>query len=155
MNWFRRFMAGRYGMDMLSFALLIVALLVDIIGNLTRFYLLRILVLLLVVLVFFRALSRNIDRRHKENAKFVDMLRGFREWRQGRAEREALKVQERMAADAERAERERKRRAEKEDRRTHRYYTCPTCGKKLRVPRGKGKIQITCPVCKASFIKKT
>ena len=41
------------------------------------------------------------------------------------------------------------------DGRTHRYYKCPECGKKLRVPKGKGKISITCPQCGNKFIKKT
>ncbi len=37
----------------------------------------------------------------------------------------------------------------------HRYYTCPRCRQLVRVPRGKGKISITCPTCKEKFIKKT
>ena len=39
--------------------------------------------------------------------------------------------------------------------REHRYYTCPRCRQPVRVPRGKGKISITCPKCKEKFIKKT
>ena len=39
--------------------------------------------------------------------------------------------------------------------RQHRYYTCPRCRQTIRVPRGKGKIAITCPKCKEKFIKKT
>jgi len=39
--------------------------------------------------------------------------------------------------------------------RQHRYYTCPRCRQPVRVPRGKGKISITCPKCKEKFIKKT
>ncbi len=37
----------------------------------------------------------------------------------------------------------------------HRYYDCPRCRQPVRVPRGKGKIAITCPRCKETFIKKT
>ena len=37
----------------------------------------------------------------------------------------------------------------------HRYYSCPRCRQPVRVPRGKGKIAITCPKCKEKFIKKT
>ena len=39
--------------------------------------------------------------------------------------------------------------------REHKYYTCPKCRQSVRVPRGKGKIAITCPKCKERFIKKT
>ncbi len=39
--------------------------------------------------------------------------------------------------------------------RQHRYYDCPRCRQQVRVPRGKGKIAITCPKCKEKFIKKT
>lgn len=39
--------------------------------------------------------------------------------------------------------------------RSHRYYSCPRCHQPVRVPKGKGKISITCPKCKEKFIKKT
>lgn len=39
--------------------------------------------------------------------------------------------------------------------REHRYYDCPKCRQSVRVPKGKGKISITCPKCKEKFIKKT
>lgn len=39
--------------------------------------------------------------------------------------------------------------------REHRYFDCPRCRQPVRVPRGKGKISITCPKCKEKFIKKT
>ena len=37
----------------------------------------------------------------------------------------------------------------------HRYFTCPRCRQSVRVPRGKGKIAISCPKCKEKFIRKT
>ncbi len=45
------------------------------------------------------------------------------------------------------------RRADK----THRVYVCPnkSCGQKIRVPKGKGKIEITCPKCGQKFVKRT
>jgi len=39
--------------------------------------------------------------------------------------------------------------------REHRYYDCPRCRQPVRVPRGKGKIAITCPKCREKFVKKT
>lgn len=39
--------------------------------------------------------------------------------------------------------------------RDHRYFACPKCKQSVRVPKGKGKIAITCPKCQEKFIKKT
>ncbi len=39
--------------------------------------------------------------------------------------------------------------------RSNRYYRCPKCRQMVRVPKGKGKISITCPRCKEKFVKKT
>ena len=39
--------------------------------------------------------------------------------------------------------------------RDHRYFNCPKCHQMVRVPRGKGKISITCPKCREKFVKKT
>lgn len=39
--------------------------------------------------------------------------------------------------------------------RQHRYYSCPKCRQTVRVPKGKGKIAITCPKCREKFVKKT
>ena len=39
--------------------------------------------------------------------------------------------------------------------REHRYFECPKCRQTVRVPRGKGKIAITCPRCREKFVKKS
>lgn len=39
--------------------------------------------------------------------------------------------------------------------RQHRYFDCPKCRQTVRVPRGKGKIAISCPRCREKFVKKT
>ena len=39
--------------------------------------------------------------------------------------------------------------------RQHKYYDCPKCRQPVRVPRGKGKIAITCPKCAEKFVRKT
>ncbi len=39
--------------------------------------------------------------------------------------------------------------------RRNRYFDCPKCRQMVRVPRGKGKISITCPRCREKFIRKT
>lgn len=40
-------------------------------------------------------------------------------------------------------------------RKTHKIYRCKGCGRKIRVPRGKGKIEIRCPLCGKTFIRRT
>lgn len=42
-----------------------------------------------------------------------------------------------------------------QQRKTHRFYRCPKCKQQLRVPKGKGKICITCRNCGERFEKKT
>ena len=42
-----------------------------------------------------------------------------------------------------------------DQRKIYRFYTCPSCKQKIRVPRGHGKISITCPKCRTSFIGKS
>ena len=39
--------------------------------------------------------------------------------------------------------------------REHKYFNCPKCRQPVRVPKGKGKISITCPKCSEKFIRKT
>ncbi len=39
--------------------------------------------------------------------------------------------------------------------REHKHFDCPKCRQPVRVPRGKGKIAITCPKCREKFIRKT
>ena len=39
--------------------------------------------------------------------------------------------------------------------REHRYFRCPRCKQTVRVPRGRGKINIRCPKCSERFIRKS
>ena len=129
MNWLRRFMMGRYGNDQLNVALMIFSLLILILGQVLRFSPLVWVAVILLVLCYARMFSRNTSRRYGENMKFIKFWNPIRNWFLGI-------------------------RARGKDK-THRYYKCPKCKLRVRVPKGKGKIKITCPSCKTSFIKKT
>lgn len=39
--------------------------------------------------------------------------------------------------------------------RDHKYFFCPRCHQPVRVPKGKGKISISCPKCGERFIRKS
>ena len=45
--------------------------------------------------------------------------------------------------------------ARQEQKKIYRFYKCPQCRQRVRVPKGKGRICITCPKCRAEFIKKS
>ncbi len=128
---FIRFMQGRYGVDQFSRFLLGVALVSIIISIFTRGYLgtlLNTIGLLAIVYTYFRIFSRNIQKRYAENQKYLSITSKIR--------MRFNKEKNIMA-----------------QRKTHHIYTCPGCGQKIRIPRGKGKIEIECPKCHTKFIK--
>lgn len=130
MNFLRRFMAGRYGSDQLNNALLILGVVAILLEWLTHWGVLSFVILALLILCYFRMFSRNIQARYAENQKFMKFW-----W----------PISQRFH-DA---------RTRFADRKTHRYFKCPQCKKRLRVPRGRGKINITCPQCHTQFVRKS
>ena len=132
MNWLRRFMFGRYGADQLSLFLFALYLVLYLISGLLRYTPLFLLgailswiALLPAVAALFRMLSRNIPRRRAENAKFLTLVGPVVRW---------FKLRRTIHRDKD-----------------HCYFKCPNCGQQLRVPRGKGKITVTCRSCGATF----
>lgn len=127
-----RFMIGRYGTDQLSRTMLIVALIAILVASL-GFKGSRIVYYIAVILLFgsyFRMFSRNISKRYAENQKFLAKTAGIRNY---------FRVQKSRFAQ----------------RKVYRFYHCPQCNQTVRVPRGRGRIAITCPKCKLEFIKKS
>jgi len=121
-------MMGRYGVDQLSFAMLLLSMaLVMFTGG--RLWFLAVLGFVLLGLAYYRMLSRNISARARENGIFLRYWQTLR----NRCERLTARAKDR----------------------THRYYRCPTCRQQLRVPKGRGTIAITCPKCGREFIKRT
>ena len=118
----RGFMAGRYGTDKLSLALLVVSMVLSLVsaffGASIWNLVLTMLSYTLMFWALFRVFSRNTYARYEENRKFLRFFDRLKD-------------------------------------RSHRYFNCPKCRQTVRVPRGKGKIAITCPKCRERFIKKT
>lgn len=129
-NWLRRVMIGRYGVDQLTWVLLGLAVILSVCGNIFGIGLLRILCWAALVYGYYRMFSRNIYARQRENQAVLNA------WN---------RLKNHFA----------QRRQHAADRKLYRYFTCPTCKQKLRVPKGKGKINITCPKCNTSFIRKS
>lgn len=130
----QRFMSGRYGADELGKALntcglicVIISMFQGLLPVLGIFYWLGIV---LIVYTCFRMFSTNISKRYEENQKYkTARYRAVTKW-------EARK----------------KRWAQ---RHTYRFFKCPDCKQMVRVPKGRGKICITCPKCKREFIKRS
>lgn len=124
-----RFMQGRYGNDRLNQVLMIAAILFLVLSmfGLKVCYTVAIL---FMVYGYFRMLSKNIYRRAAENQWYLKREVKVRNWIEGR---------KRILVTL----------------KTHHIYKCPNCRQKLRVPKGRGKIEISCRKCGTKFIKKS
>lgn len=126
------FFDGIYGFDALSCGLLLLSVILNLFTGLfpnevlNQLNLISFLPLILCVLRFF---SHNHEKREAENEKFTAMLHPIFE---GMAERGE----------------------ERKEAKLFRFFKCPVCRQKLRVPKGTGKVEITCPKCGNKFIKK-
>lgn len=126
----QRFMAGRYGADELSRFCMILTMILLVVSLFTKWGILYWLGLALMIYSYFRIFSRNIPKRYAENQKYRNL-------------RYRLVVKK---------DQMKKRWSQ---RKIYRFYKCPQCRQNVRVPRGRGKICITCPKCRTEFIKKS
>jgi len=126
---FARFMSGRYGTDQLNMAMLWTALIMSIIGSIAKVSLITLMADALLLLMFFRMLSKDRYKRQHENQVYLQRT---------------YKLTQAVTEWANRMKNSKK----------YRYFTCPKCRKRLRVPRGVGSITITCKGCGNKFDKK-
>ena len=129
----RQFMTGRYGNDELSYTMSVTGLVLLLLSYLFRplwfFYPVG---AFLIILSFFRSMSKNIYKRQGERRKFLSAV--------GAVKAKFVLIINRFR-----------------DRKTHIYYTCPKCRATVRIKKpGKGRtITVTCPRCGEKFDKKT
>lgn len=126
----QRFMAGRYGADQLSRVYLVITLILLVLSMFIKFLPLYWAALLLLIYTYYRMFTKNVSKMYAQNQKFLN-------WRY------------RMVAKWDASK---KRFAQRKE---YRFFRCPTCKQRVRVPKGKGKICITCPRCHHDFIKKS
>jgi len=124
-----RFMQGRYGNDQFNRFLMVVALILVVLSmfGVPFSYLFG---LICMVYAYFRMFSRNIYKRRAENSGYLKY---------------EYKVKQKLAAF----------KRDMTQRKTHHIYRCPSCKQKIRIPRGRGRIEIRCPRCSQTFIKRS
>jgi len=130
MNRLRRMMQGRNGSDQFAIALLYFGVILALFGSLLELGYLLILSYVPLIMSIFRTFSKDIASRRRENQDYLTAMAHLKAmvWRKKRS-----------VTGSE----------------THRYYICPYCKQKLKVPKGKGKVTITCPHCGKEFKKKS
>lgn len=126
---FYRFMMGRYGNDRLNQVLMAAAMILLVI-SLFGPQICYLFALLCLIYAYFRMFSKNTYKRSMENNKYL-------QWE--------YKVKQFFS----------KQKRKMQQAKTHHIYKCPSCKQKIRVPRGKGRIEIRCPKCGQTFIKKS
>lgn len=129
-----KWMSGRNGMDELARAETILILVPLLLSLFVSHWLISLLLAALVVglwvHIFFRVFSKNVMKRYEENQKFLDA-------------RYQMTVK---------WNRKKKQFAQ---RKTHRFFYCPNCKQEVRVPKGHGRIRITCPKCRTEFVRRS
>ena len=128
-----KLMYGRYGVDQLGRAMLIFALVLCVLSLFVPRRLSGIIYyisLILIILMYIRMFSKNIQKRYQENNKYLSLKASF--LRKFQREKEIFS-----------------------QRRFYHFYRCPRCRQRIRIPRCKGRIEIRCPKCSQTFIKKS
>lgn len=130
MRWkFENFMIGRYGQDELNIFLTRAALVCWILSIFIFRGVFSFLFWFCLIWSMFRMFSKNSYKRNSELLAYQKLSKKPKQFFS-------------------------RQKSKWRDRKTHRYFKCK-CGAFLRVPKGKGKINITCRVCKAQMIRKT
>ena len=121
-----KFMKDRYGIDELYKFLLLICFVLIIINTFISNNIIRLFDVLLIVIIFYRYMSKNIKLRKKENDKYLEI------------KDKIIKLFD-------------YNKKKYKDRNTHMYKKCPKCKQKIRLPLKKGKHTVKCPNCGNRF----
>lgn len=125
-----QWMMGRYGIDELTQALMLLGCAFVLVNFFAHSSILSTLALLLMALGIFRCYSKNIPARARELAKYQELMVKPKAW---------WRLLNKKWIN----------------RKTTIYFKCKGCGAVLNVPKGKGKILVTCPKCGAKEEKRS
>ncbi len=127
---FQKFMYGRHGNDEFSLFLVLTSLALML---LSRIRVLRFFYLIAIFLLFyscFRIYSKNLAKRNLELERYRNAKYRCKKF---------FSLRKRMWAE----------------RKTHTYFKCSSCKTMIRVPKGKGRIEVSCPKCGNKTIRNT
>lgn len=131
-------MKKSYGFDRLSRDMLFLAVILDIFALLffgqTAGLILCSASAIIAAYTLFRILSANVNKRASELRGYEIILGSIKSFFQ--------KLFNRSKNDVKKHE-------------AYKYFRCPNCKQRLRAPRGKGKIRVTCSSCGTQFQKRT
>lgn len=137
----QNFMRGRYGMDAFG-RFLNGSLFVVIFVNLfAKSRLLDLLFWIVLIFCYSRILSKNYARCQRQNQWFLSHTVGIRS--------KLFRMRQQVMSDA------MAKAAYHERNKGYHIYKCKKCGQKIRIPKGKGKILVTCPKCGYEFKKRS
>lgn len=125
-----RFMRSRYGNDQLSSMLTWVGLIFMLLDCFLKIGIFYFIGIVLFVYGYIRIFSKQYDKRAAQNRWYLEHTAGIRN---------VFK----------------RRKKQKEAGKDYKVFVCNKCQQMIRVPRGKGKIEIRCPKCGNKFIKKS
>jgi len=125
----QKFMTGRHGADELSLALLIFGLIASIFSSFTGLAILSLLGMAAYIWSMFRMFSRNNEKRYAENQKYMNT--------QKKVTSSIKQFWVRL-----------------KNSRQYKYFKCPECHSRLRLPRKVGEVTVTCGKCKHAFKQK-
>lgn len=128
------FMQGRYGVDQLSGFLIWTAVVLSLLTALLKIPFLSLVTWIMIIYAYVRIFSKNINKRYAQNQKFLDATWGIRKF--------FADIRYRIKYG-------------KQTANPYHIYKCKKCGQKIRVPKGKGRIMVTCPKCKYQFKKRS